>query len=57
MRQKLGNSDRVVLLKKPFDCDEVLKLAQTLTEKWQTAQQAKGNSSKPGSKSSNPPAA
>lgn len=47
MQHKLGNSDRVVLLKKPFDCVEVLKLAQTLTDKWQAAQQAKKNRAKP----------
>ncbi len=41
MVKKLGNADQVVLLRKPFDCDEVLKLAKTLTEKWQQAQQAK----------------
>jgi len=33
MSEKLGNSDRVVILKKPFDTVEVLQLASTLTEK------------------------
>jgi two-component system, NtrC family, sensor kinase len=32
--QKLGNSDRLVILKKPFDNIEALQLAQALTEKW-----------------------
>lgn len=32
--QKLGHSDRLVILKKPFDNIEVLQLADALTEKW-----------------------
>ncbi len=32
--QKLGHSDRFVILKKPFDSVEVLQLAYALTEKW-----------------------
>ena len=32
--QKLGRSDGMVILKKPFDNIEVLQLAHTLTEKW-----------------------
>jgi DNA-binding NtrC family response regulator len=44
MKKKLGNSDRLVLLKKPFECAEVLKLAQTLIEKWQAAQEAREKS-------------
>ena len=32
--QKLGHSDRLVILKKPFDNIEALQLAQALTEKW-----------------------
>ncbi|MFO1477361.1 MAG: response regulator [Verrucomicrobiota bacterium] len=31
---KLGHPDKLVLLKKPFACNEVLQLAQKLTEKW-----------------------
>jgi signal transduction histidine kinase/AmiR/NasT family two-component response regulator len=38
MRQKLGNSDRMVILKKPFDNIEVLQLANALTEKWRLTQ-------------------
>jgi two-component system, sensor histidine kinase and response regulator len=40
MRKKLGSSDRLVILKKPFDNIEVLQLANALTEKWRLAQQA-----------------
>jgi PAS domain S-box-containing protein len=38
---KVGYSDRLVLLKKPFDNVEVLQLACALTEKWRLAQEAK----------------
>ena len=41
MVEKLGHSDRLVILKKPFDNIEVLQLANALTEKWQLYQQAK----------------
>ncbi len=41
MVQKLGYSDRLVILKKPFDNIEVLQLANSLTEKWRLYQQAK----------------
>ena len=34
IRQALGNSDRVLILKKPFDSIEVLQCACTMTEKW-----------------------
>jgi signal transduction histidine kinase/response regulator of citrate/malate metabolism len=34
MLTKLGSSDRLVILKKPFDTIEVLQLANSLTEKW-----------------------
>lgn len=37
IRDKLGQTERLVILKKPFDRDEVLQLADTLTEKWQRA--------------------
>ena len=36
---RLGNSDRLVILKKPFDAIEVLQLANALTEKWNLIQQ------------------
>jgi len=42
MLAKLGHSDRLVILKKPFDNIEVLQLAGALTEKWHLYQQAKG---------------
>jgi EAL domain-containing protein (putative c-di-GMP-specific phosphodiesterase class I)/CheY-like chemotaxis protein len=35
--KKLGRSDRLVVLKKPFDNIEVLQLADTLTQRWQSA--------------------
>jgi two-component system sensor histidine kinase/response regulator len=41
MLSKLGNSDRLVILKKPFDNIEVLQLANTLTEKWRLAAQSR----------------
>jgi signal transduction histidine kinase len=41
MLQRLGYSDRLVILKKPFDCVEVLQLAILMTEKWRLYQQAK----------------
>src|SRR5256886_3716400 len=41
MLQRLGYSDRLVILKKPFDNIEVLQLANSLTEKWRLYQQAK----------------
>jgi two-component system sensor histidine kinase/response regulator len=41
MRERLGRSDRLVILKKPFDNVEVLQLADALTEKWRLTQQAK----------------
>jgi len=34
MLDKLGRSDRLVILKKPFDNIEVLQMANALTEKW-----------------------
>jgi signal transduction histidine kinase/PleD family two-component response regulator len=40
MVEKLGHSDRLVILKKPFDNIEVLQLANALTEKWQLFRQA-----------------
>lgn len=41
MHKRLGHSDRLLLLKKPFDHVEVLQLASALTEKWSLAQQVK----------------
>ncbi len=38
---KIGQSDRLVILKKPFDNIEVLQLALTLTEKWHLLQQSR----------------
>ena len=34
LTRRLGQSDRLVILKKPFDTIEALQLANTLTEKW-----------------------
>ena len=41
MSEKLGQSDKLVILKKPFDNVEALQLAIALTEKWHLARQAK----------------
>jgi signal transduction histidine kinase/AmiR/NasT family two-component response regulator len=41
MSEKLGQSDKLVILKKPFDNIEALQLATALTEKWHLARQAK----------------
>ncbi len=41
MLTKLGHSDRLVILKKPFDHIEVLQLANSLTRKWQLLQESK----------------
>jgi PAS domain S-box-containing protein len=41
MLRKLGQSDRLVILKKPFDSIEVLQLANSLTRKWQLLQESK----------------
>ncbi len=41
MIAKIGNSDRLVILKKPFDTVEVLQLANALTEKWNLLQQTR----------------
>jgi CheY-like chemotaxis protein len=38
---RLGHSDRLVILKKPFDNIEVLQLASALTEKWRLAEVTK----------------
>jgi DNA-binding LytR/AlgR family response regulator len=39
--RKLGSSERMVILKKPFDNIEVLQLAVAMTEKWRLNQEAK----------------
>ena len=41
MVARIGQSDRLVILKKPFDNVEVLQLANALTEKWHLLQQSK----------------
>jgi signal transduction histidine kinase len=41
MLNQLGYSDRLVILKKPFDTIEVLQLAIAMTEKWRLYQQTK----------------
>jgi two-component system, sensor histidine kinase and response regulator len=41
MLRTLGYSDRMIILKKPFDNIEVLQLAVAMTEKWRLYQQSK----------------
>ena len=41
MLDRIGGSDRLVILKKPFDTIEVLQLANALTEKWNLLRQAR----------------
>jgi signal transduction histidine kinase len=41
MLDKLGRTDKLVVLKKPFDNIEVLQLANSLTEKWRLARQVR----------------
>ncbi|MBI2497791.1 MAG: response regulator, partial [Opitutae bacterium] len=43
MLAKIGGSDRLVILKKPFDTIEVLQLANALSEKWNLLQQARAH--------------
>ena len=38
---RLGHSDNLVILKKPFDATEVLQLAHALTEKWRLSRAAR----------------
>ena len=40
LTRRLGHTDKLLLLKKPFDSIEVTQLARTLTEKWYLARQA-----------------
>ncbi len=42
MLAKLGDSDRLLILKKPFDNVEVVQLANALTEKWRLAREVRG---------------
>ncbi len=42
MAGRLGASDSLIVLKKPFDSVEVLQLAHALTNKWNLMQQAQG---------------
>jgi diguanylate cyclase (GGDEF)-like protein len=39
--QKLGSTDRLLILKKPFEDAEVCQLASAMTEKWLVTQQAR----------------
>jgi two-component system, NtrC family, sensor kinase len=41
VRERLGRSDRLLILKKPFDAIEAFQLADALTEKWRLTQQAR----------------
>jgi two-component system, cell cycle sensor histidine kinase and response regulator CckA len=41
LRTRLGATDRMVILKKPFDAIEALQLANALTEKWTLLQQSR----------------
>ena len=41
--EELGRSDRLVILKKPFDNIEVLQLANAMTEKWRLARLARSH--------------
>ncbi len=41
MIRRLGHSDKLLILKKPFDNVEALQLATALTEKWHLGQQAR----------------
>jgi two-component system NtrC family sensor kinase len=41
VRERLGRSDQLLILKKPFDAIEAFQLADALTEKWRLTQQAR----------------
>ena len=43
MLSRIGGSDRLLILKKPFDTIEVLQLANALTEKWNLQRQAQAH--------------
>lgn len=40
LARRLGHTDKLLVLKKPFDYIEVIQMASTLTEKWYLARQA-----------------
>ncbi|WP_158447407.1 putative bifunctional diguanylate cyclase/phosphodiesterase [Syntrophotalea carbinolica] len=42
IQHKLGDTDSLVILKKPFDIAEVLQLAHTMTRKWELNRQIQG---------------
>ena len=44
MIARLGGSDRLLILKKPFDISEVFQLAHTLTTKWNLQQESRRHS-------------
>ncbi|MDP3069161.1 MAG: response regulator [Opitutaceae bacterium] len=44
IRERLGHTDRLLILKKPFDQIEALQLAHALTEKWVLTQTARRHS-------------
>ena len=48
MLAKLGSSDRLVVLKKPFDTIEVLQLANALTAKWSLLQESRAHAAELG---------
>jgi signal transduction histidine kinase/FixJ family two-component response regulator len=41
MSRRLGSTDGLLILKKPFDAVEVMQMAETLAKKWTLARQAK----------------
>ncbi len=43
MSLRLGNSDRMLILKKPFDLSEVIQLACALTAKWSLQRESRRN--------------
>jgi two-component system NtrC family sensor kinase len=44
--RKLGESDQLVILKKPFDNIEVMQLAHAMTEKWRLLQSSRAHTQK-----------
>ncbi len=43
IRKRLGNSDGLLVLKKPFDTVEVLQMAHTLSRKWELTRQVRAS--------------
>lgn len=43
MQARLGSSDSLLVLKKPFDMVEVLQIAHALTRKWKLTRQARAS--------------